>query len=447
VRIAVVGGGISGLAAAWELRDRADVTVFEPGRLGGKILTEPFEGCPVDCGPDAFITRVPDAIELCQELGLDDLVAPAAGRTLLWYQDRLRPLPDGLILGVPRRLAPLATSGLLSPAGLARAAADLVLPSTAVGADMSVRALVSRRFGAQVADRLVDPLVGSIYAGPTDELSARAAVPQLVDAATQHRSLLMGLRGLAPGPQAGPMFLAPRQGLGALAQCLVTRLSQTGMGIVAASVASLTPDGGRWRVEPSGEAYDGVVLAVPASDAARVLGPDAPPGLGEIRAASVALATFGYPSLDVPPGINGFLVPASSGRLMTACSFGTNKWPHWAASGRAVLRVSAGRAGDTRPFDMDDDALADRLTSEVATALRIGDRPDAWRVSRWPDSFPQYDVGHGARVGGIFDHLRRTHPGVELCGASYSGVGIPACVASGRAAARAVLTRTAHEAD
>jgi oxygen-dependent protoporphyrinogen oxidase len=442
LRVAIVGGGISGLAAAWELRGSADVTLFEPVRLGGKILTEPFEGRLVEAGPDAFITRLPDAVALCRQVGLDDLVAPAAGGTLLWHQERLRALPDGLILGVPRRLAPLATSGLLSPAGMIRAAADLVLPRTDIGEDVSVRALVASRFGRQVADGLVDPLIGSIYAGRTAELSAVAAVPQLVEAARQNRSLLIGLRRTAPDPQAGPPFLAPREGLGALVSRLVAGIRQAGADIVAAPVASVIAAGNRWRVDPTGDEFDGVILATPAANAAELLGPDAPPGLGQMRRASVALATLGYPSLELPSGINGFLVPANTGWLMTACSFGSSKWPHWAQPGRSLLRVSAGRAGDTRHLELDDAALVDRLAGEVATALRIGGRPESWRVNRWPDSFPQYDVGHPARVRAIFDQLRRTHAGLQVCGASYSGVGIPACIASGRGAARGALART-----
>jgi oxygen-dependent protoporphyrinogen oxidase len=172
--VAVVGGGISGLAAAWELHPRSEVSVYEGQRLGGKILTEPFEGRDVECGPDAFITRTPDAVGLCAELGIDDLVGPQAGGTLLWWRGQLRALPEGLVLGAPKRLVPLIMSGLLSPAGLLRASADLFLPRRSFGADVSVRTLVAARFGSEVADRLVDPLVGGIHAGRTEDLSSVA---------------------------------------------------------------------------------------------------------------------------------------------------------------------------------------------------------------------------------------------------------------------------------
>jgi oxygen-dependent protoporphyrinogen oxidase len=437
--VAIVGAGIAGLAAAWELRDKAEVTIYEADRVGGKILTEPFEGRPVECGPDAFITRVPDAIALCAELGLDDLVAPEAGRTLLWWDGRLRELPDGLVLGVPKKLGPLVTSGLLSPAGMARAAADLVLPRRPLGEDISVRDLIAGRFGREVADRLVDPLVGGIHAGRTDELSATATVPQLVAAAKSSRSLLLGLRR-APGPPAGagtePLFLTPRAGLAHL----VERIATAGPPVTTETVEAVSADGGRWRVVPGDDLFDAVVLAVPARDAARLLGRETgPAGLARIEYASVALVTLGYPEMDLPEATNGILVPRHQGRLMTACSFGSAKWPHWANPGRTVLRVSAGRAGDRRAFELEDEELVERLSTEVAEALGRGDRPDTWRVSRWPDSFPQYRVGHPQTVRSITADLARTHPGVTVCGASYQGAGLPACIASGRAAARTAV--------
>lgn len=443
MRVAVIGGGIAGLAAAWQLRSEADVTVFEPSRLGGKIATEPFEGRDVDCGPDAFITRTPDGIALCAEVGVDDLVAPQAGRTLLWWQGRLRALPDGLVLGAPKRLLPLVRSGLLTPSGLLRAAADLVLPLRRLPDDVSVRELVAGRFGAQVADRLVDPLVGSIHAGSTKDLSAMTTVPQLVEAARRSRSLLLGLRRAAQATSdGGPLFLAPRRGLGHLVERTIQGLDNAGVQFCPLSVTSLIRDGQRWRVEPGGEPFDAVVVATNATAAGRILSPDGPSGLFEIPTASVALVTLGYPAIDLPQGVNGVLVPASTGWLMTACSFGSAKWPHWANPGRSILRVSAGRDRDTRALALGDEELVDRLAGEMATALGIRDQPHTWRVSRWPDSFPQYRVGHTAQVERITDELRRTYPKVTICGASYNGAGIPACISSGRAAARTVLRAT-----
>jgi protoporphyrinogen/coproporphyrinogen III oxidase len=439
LRVAVIGGGIAGLAAAWELRSDAQVTVFEPAALGGRIRTGTFEGRLIDCGPDAFITRVPDGLELCRELGMEDLVAPREGRTLLWWQGRLRTLPDGLVLGVPKHLAPLATSGLLSPLGLIRAAGDLVLPRTALTGDVSVRDLVAHRFGSEVADRLVDPLVGGIHAGRTAALSANSTVPQLVAAARSSRSLLLGLRRMVAAGPTGPTFLAPRQGMGALVDRLTERLAQAGTEFTPLAVSGLERDGRTWRAAPTDEPFDAVVIATGAAEAARILGSGAPSGLAGIEFASVVLVTLGYGSLALPAGANGALVPPQSGWLMTACSFGSAKWPQWAPPGRTVLRVSAGRDGDDRALHLADDQLVDRLAHEVGAALQTSDVPDHWRVNRYPGSFPQYRVGHADLVRGIAEDLSRTHPGVAVCGASYHGAGIPACIASGRGAARSVV--------
>ena len=447
----MIGGGIAGLAAAWEFNGHdpdAEVVVFEPDRLGGKIHTEDFAGHPVDCGPDAFLTRVPDAVRLCVELGLDaELVAPAAGRALLWRGGSLAALPDGLVLGVPGRLRPLLTSGLLSVTGLLRAGADLVRPRRRWPDDASVAEVIGYRFGRQVVDRLVDPLIGGIHAGSTDRLSIDAVAPQLAQAARTHRSLLLGLRSGPPAP-AGPVFLAPRGGMARLADRLVDRLRDRGVRFETASVAGLErASTGTWELDPGGR-FDVVVVATPAATTARLIGsvaPDASAELGRIRTASVVLVTLAYPStaFTVPAGASGILVPRAEGRLMTACSFGSAKWPHWSSPGIAILRVSAGRDGDRRAFDLGDEALVDRLHSEVETAVGATGSPTEWRVSRWPDSFPQYDVGHLGRVQRIEQSLTRQHPTLAVAGAGYRGSGLPACIASGRTAAASVLAAAA----
>jgi oxygen-dependent protoporphyrinogen oxidase len=226
---------------------------------------------------------------------------------------------------------------------------------------------------------------------------------------------------------------------------LTERLAQAGVEFRSTAVTRLERDGRTWRADPPGAGFDAVIVATPAAAAARILGPDGPPGLSAIEAASVVLVTLGYGAVELPVGINGVLVPARSGWLMTACSFGSAKWPHWAGPGRTVLRVSAGRDGDDRALMLTDDELVDRLSEEVMSALGTSARPDSWRVSRYPDSFPQYRVGHAELVSGVAEGLRRSHPGVRVCGASYHGAGIPACVASGRAAARSLLQSVSPE--
>lgn len=449
MRVTVVGGGITGLAAAWELaRGGADVTVLEAGpRMGGRIVTETFRGRPVEVGPDAFLVRAPhsQALELCRELGLaDDLVAPSTQGAAVWRGGRLHAMPTDTVLGVPSRLGPIARSGLLSPAGMARAGLDLALPRQHLGPDPSVGALVRSRFGDEVFERLVDPLVGGIHAGSSDRLSARAVAPQLVAAAAGHRSLLLGLRAQqraarrrsASAPT--PTFLSVRGGLARVVAALTDQLRAAGTRLVTdtrvPTLSSVTDDA------------DAVIVTTPSSVAATLVRPGSPAAadeLGSIAHASVVLTTLAYAAsaFAAPPVGTGFLVPAAEGRLLTACSYGSSKWPDWSAGDELLLRVSAGRFGDERAMAMADGDLVDCLHGELSVVLGPRSSPLESRVTRWPDAFPQYEVGHLARVESIEAALVRDLPGVFLAGAAYRGVGIPACIAQGRTAARRALRR------
>jgi len=314
---------------------------------------------------------------------------------------------------------------------------------------MAVADVVARRFGRQVADRLVDPLLGGIHAGSTADLSVEATAPQLATAARSSRSLLLGLRRAGErGGGEGPLFVAPLGGMGRVVEALVAALVERGVAFAAEAAGRIVGEsGGRIRVEPFG-AFDAVILAVPAARAAKLLSaasPGAADGLARIRSASVVLTTFAFArdAVEVAPGTSGFLVPRGEGRLMTACSFGSLKWPHWASPGQLVLRVSAGRVGDDRPFQLDDATLVERLHAELAEALGSQAEPTAWRISRWPEAFPQYEVGHVELVAKIEATLRTALPSLALAGAGYRGSGIPACIASGRSAAISVMSRSA----
>jgi oxygen-dependent protoporphyrinogen oxidase len=458
--VAVIGAGITGLAAAYELvRGGAPgpVTVFEADEEpGGKIRGAVLAGRRVEAGPDAFLARVPDAVELCRELDLgDELVSPAAGEAWVWSGSRLRRLPGELVLGVPSDLAAVARSGILSAAGMARAAADLVLPRDRWPDDVAVGTVVGRRFGRQTVDRLVDPLLGGIHAGDANLLSLDATAAPLAGVARRERSLLLGLRrmrrtvSLANGPAAGgPVFLAPRPGMGHLVSRLVEEVGKGADFRTACPVAKLVDTGGagggaRYRLEtPAGPLdADAVIVALPAGPAASLLEPLSPAAASELRAirhASVAIALLAFPapsfSQDLPG--SGVLVPRAEGRLMTACSCGSAKWPHWAEPGVVVLRVSAGRVDDTRIARMDDGEILARLRAEVRELLGVDGAPLDQQLVRWPDAFPQYEVGHQARVGRIEAALAHDAPGIAVAGGPYRGIGIPACIAQGRAAAR-----------
>jgi oxygen-dependent protoporphyrinogen oxidase len=429
MRVAVVGGGIAGLAAAFYLEEAGhQVTLYEASRhLGGKIHTLDLHGRPVELGPDAFLARVPEAIDLCQAVGLgDDLVAPARGEAYLWTGGRMRRLPDGLVLGVPSDLLAVARSGVLSPAGLLRAALEPLLRGQPLDRDASVAEVVAGRFGPEVLDRLVDPLVSGINAGDTHQLSVDATTPQLAALARGHRSLLLGARKVTRARRPGePVFFTVEGGLRRLVHALEARL-------VHADVRTEAP-----VTSIDDLAAEAVVLAVPAFAAADLLrggAPDAADGLAAIDYASVVLTVMAYPAGAVgrPLDGSGFLVPRREGHLMTACSWASAKWPHWSREGEVLLRISAGRAGDSRALDLDDDALVARLHAEVAEAMGITTTAPSWtQVARWPRSFPQYPVGHLDRVSAI----EATLPSwIAVAGAAYRGVGIPACIASARRA-------------
>lgn len=450
--IAVVGGGITGLAAAYELSrgdDAPCVILLEASdRLGGKISTTDFAGVPIDRGPDAVLARVPWAGELMRELGLGpELVSPAAGGASVYARGRLRSIPDGLVRGVPSQVLPLLRSGILSPSGIARAGLDLVLPRHNFGTDPTVTQVIGGRFGPEVVDRLVDPLLSGISAGRADRLSLRATAPDIEALASGNRSLLRGLRGhrrKAPASPLGPLFVSVRGGLGRLVDCLVEELRAAGVELRTTTlVTELGRDGRRWRLDPLGGPVDGVVLTAPSFVTAPLLAkvsPTASLGLAAIEYSSVAVATLAYGEAVLPRPLSGsgFVVPRSEGWLMTAATFVSSKWPALHPPGLVLVRCSAGRHGDDRPAALSDDDLVDRLHGELKQAVGVTEAPVQWRVDRWDRSFPQYGPDHLARADRIDAALAVDAPGVVVTGASMRGVGVAACVRQGRNAGRRV---------
>ena len=428
-------------------------------RLGGKVQATPFAGLPsVECGADMFLARTPAAVELARDLGLaDDLVAPVSLPAYVWSRGQLHRLPPGLVLGAPARLGPMARSRLLSWRGKARAAVEPLLPRWHPAGDEgdTLGLAVRARFGDEVLDRLVGPLIGGINAGDPDRLSLRAVTPQIADALTEHRSLLVGLRAQARAAGAGPSgqapvspFLAPRGGVSVLVEQL--RAAVTGAGgevRTATPVVALERRDGRWLVQPtSGPAIeaDAVVVTVPAPDAATLLGdlsPEAATALRTITAASVAMITLAVPeeAIACPITASGYLVPRSEQRTITACSWGSSKWAEWRVPGQVVLRISAGRDGDERALDLGDDDLLEAVLSDLDRHVGLRGQPTATRITRWWNAMPQYAPGHVGRVDALTATLARDVPGLWLAGAAFRGLGLPACIAQGRGAARAAL--------
>ncbi len=476
MRVVVVGAGIAGLAAAYALRGQAQVTVVESGdRVGGKLRTTPFEGLDVEEGAESFLVRVPDAVRLARHVGLGhDIVHPATTTAALLISGRLRPLPPRTMLGVPTDAIGLIRSRVLSPAGLIRAAADLVLPRTQLPADPTVGNFVGARVGRQVVERLVDPLLGGVYAGRADAMSLRATVPQLTPIMSESRSLLLGAYRVrartAPADPAGtPMFASVRGGLGRFAAA-VADASEAKI-LLGTSVRAVSPTPLGWRVSVVGSGpravpddagadigsdialgadaaggsgpwdieADAVILAVPAHEARKILtsvAPYAAAPLAAVPYTSVALITLLYRGVRLPPG-SGYLVPPREGSVLKAATFLSAKWPHLSTdAGLTVVRASVGRAGDEGDLERSDVELAGVVAAELAAATGLAARPLASRVTRWDAALPQYLPGHLERTAAARGMLPA---GLALAGAGYDGVGIAACVRSGEAAAETVL--------
>jgi protoporphyrinogen/coproporphyrinogen III oxidase len=471
--VAIVGGGITGLAAAFFLRDRGlAVTVLEASpRPGGKLAVSDVAGIPVDAGAEALLARRPEGVDLIRSIGLaGQLVNPGTTAACIWTRGRFCSLPRQHVMGVPADLDDLGRSGIVSPAGLRRARQDEAMPATARDGDVAVRAYVGARFGREVVDRLVDPLLGGVYAGRASELSFEATIPALAQESRQHRSLaeaaaaVLGAgqgRGAANGEASGgdrrqakpgPVFTTLIGGLGSLPGPLA---QASGASVrTKATVREIARTPGGWRltvgpaIAPEAVDADAVILALPARPASRLVSqvPGAAPAaaaLAEIEYASMAIITLAYPVTAFPEDLtaSGYLVPAVDRRPVKAVTFSTVKWPHLthrADRGLHVVRCSVGRIGEVAVLQRDDDELAELAAADLAAATGVTGKPVAVRVSRWGGGLPQYTVGHLDRIRRIREGIAGLR-GLAICGAAFDGIGIPACIASAQLAAGQVI--------
>ncbi|MFI7698879.1 protoporphyrinogen oxidase [Nonomuraea sp. NPDC049480] len=452
--VVVVGGGISGLAAAWYLRQGADervkVTVLEASpRIGGKLHASEVAGVTVDAGAEAMLARRPEGTELARAVGLgDDLVFPGTTQSAIYTRGALRPMPKGQVMGVPADLVELARSGLISPGGLLRVPLDQILPPTLVRTDVSVAAYIRARMGGEVVERLVEPLLGGVYAGRSDMLSLEATMPRVAAVARSERSLLAGVRHLVEETpkDAGPVFTSLRGGVGALPDAVA---KASGADIrTGVTVRELLRTERGWRLvtgpvpRPETVEADAVIVAVPGPAAARLLKAEAPKAAGElarIEYASMAIVTLAYPldAFPEPPGRSGYLVPPVEGRPVKAVTFSSVKWPHLAKD-LLILRCSIGRIGEEHLLQRDDPELVSLAMAEMSDVMGVRGLPVDTRVSRWGGGLPQYNVGHLDRVARVRAAVA-VQPGLAVCGAAYDGLGIPACVGTARTAAARIL--------
>jgi protoporphyrinogen/coproporphyrinogen III oxidase len=448
VRVAVIGGGVAGLAAARRLEAlalEAAVSLVERDVvLGGKIRTDRLDGFVVETAPDSFLSRKERGVGLCRELGLgDELIArrPEHRGSFVRRGDELHPLPEGLTGMIPTSLDALETTELLSAEGKVRFRAEADVPPSDGVEDESVAAFVSRRFGREAYDGLVEPLMTGIYGGDGEQLSLRATFPQLRAIEREHGSLLRGLTATSPGD--APPFLSLRGGMDVLVDALRGGFERTEV-LAGRGAERVTRDASGYRVGLSDDealAVDGVVIATPAYVTAELLA-ELDPELAAIHAeipyASSVVVSLGYSRADVVPLDGyGYVIPRAEGGDVLACTWSSQKWERRAPEECVLVRVYLGRFGGRDVTSDTDDELVAGARAEIAF-LGLSARPVLTCVHRWPLGMPQYVVGHPDRLERI-DSALAAHSGLALAGAAYRGVGIPDCIASGEAAAESVV--------
>jgi protoporphyrinogen/coproporphyrinogen III oxidase len=447
IRVVVIGGGISGLAAAWRLsrlNPVPEVIVLEgAAQVGGKLRVDSVGGVVVDVGAESVLARRPEALALIREVGLDDdLVHPATSSASVLARGVLHPLPPGTLMGVPAHPAAIpGLAGLLSAEEMARVAAEPTIDAPARIDDVDVASWVAGRMGRAVVDRLVEPLLGGVYAGRADRLSLQATVPALWQRAQLGGPILAGVG--SPAPDRRPVFAGLRGGVGRLPAVLTDLLLGSGFVVrVGATVRGLRRTATGWRLEtgsagdPGFLDADAVILAVPPSAAARLLAADCPAAAAELAAietASVAVVAAAIPR-DQLAGVigSGLLIPPVEGTAIKAATFSSAKWA-WVSEESAcdplVVRLSLGRAGEERTLQRTDAELAALAIADLAAVLGRPLQAIDTRVVRWGGALPQYAVGH-------LDRIRRVRAavaavgGLAICGAALDGVGVAACIAS-----------------
>ena len=459
-RIAIIGGGISGLSAAFALEDKRrsgmpiEYVLYEAHpRLGGVIVTERVEGCLVEGGPDSFLTEKPWAAELCRQIGLGDQLIgsnDSQRKTYILTQGKLVVMPDGLMFMVPTKILPTVLSPLFSMRTKLRMAREWFQPPQQGKADETVAELVERHYGAEMVDLLADPLLSGVYGGEASQLSVRAVLPRFADIETEHGSLGRGMLSARKKMAAAaksplvPLFSSLQEGMQQMVDALLSRLD-TNLLRPSTPVQSLIPQDGGWTVSAGyqSDQFDGLIVATPAPAASVLLhmgDENLSRELGDIRYSSSVTITLGYDERvrrSLPPGF-GFLVPRSEGRRMLAATFVHNKFPHRAPDNRALIRCFLGGSRDEHILHSSNPEIIGIVRDELKQILGVEAEPLFVRVYKWKGAMAQYGVGHLERVQRI-EALRKNLPGLTLAGNAYSGIGVPDCVRSGKEAANKVL--------
>jgi protoporphyrinogen/coproporphyrinogen III oxidase len=457
-RIAIIGGGISGLAAAFELEQRrregarvAYVLYEASSRLGGVLRTEQVDGCVIEAGPDSFVTEKPWAADFCRALGIgDQLISSndAERKTYILTHGRLVEMPDGLMFMVPTKILPTGMSPLFSWKTKLRMMQELYHPPRAVGHDESVAAFVERHYGAEMVDRLADPLLSGVYGGEAANLSVRAVLPRFAEMERTHGSLgraMLAARKKMKSASKPALFTSLKNGMQALAETAVAHLTPTCL-LTNATVFAIQPQAGGWTVSAGlqSDQFDRVIVALPATAAAEILehtSPELAKELAAVQYSSSITVGLGYDREvreSLPPGF-GFLVPRSEGKRLLAATFVHNKFPHRAPEDRALLRCFFAGSNAENVWSLSDDEIIGIVRQELRQILGLEPEPLFARVYKWKSAMAQYGVGHLERLERI-EALRQKLTGLALAGNGYRGIGVPDCVRSGREAAKQLLS-------
>jgi oxygen-dependent protoporphyrinogen oxidase len=455
-RIAIIGGGISGLSAAFALEKHRrtgvaiEYSLFESSpRLGGVLLTESIDGCLVEAGPDSFLTEKPWAADLCREVGLADQLIGSNDRdrkTYILVNGRLVPMPDGLMFMVPTKILPAIWSPLFSTRTKFRMMREWFHPKRKSAADETVASFVERHYGREVVDRLADPLLSGVYGGQADKLSLRAVLPRFADMEASHGSLgraLISTLQKTPKPAAPkPLFTSLKNGMQQMADAILSHLPPAALHRNT-PVQAVQQQRNGWLVSAglASDLFDAVIISTSAQAAARLA---LPAQLASVLAAieytssvTVTLAYNQQVRQGLPPGF-GFLLPRSEGKRLLAATFVHNKFPHRAPADRALIRCFLGGARDPAILDQPDDEILRIVRQELREILNLTADPLFTRIYKWGDAMAQYNVGHIERISAI-EQACGELPSLALAGNAYHGIGVPDCVRSGTEAANRIL--------
>jgi oxygen-dependent protoporphyrinogen oxidase len=459
-RIAIIGGGISGLSAAFALekhrREGASLeyVLFEATpRLGGVLVTEHVEGCLVEAGPDSFLTEKPWASDLSREVELGDQLIgsnDADRKTYILVKGKLVVIPDGLMFMVPTKITPTVLSPLFSTRAKIQMAREWFHPPRKADADETVAAFVERHYGPEMVDRLAGPLLSGVYGGEASQLSVRAVLPRFAEMEVKHgslgRAMLAARKQMRHAPKGSgrPLFTSLKDGMQQLIVAVVSRLPASALQ-VSVPVQQVQQQNGGWVISAgyASDEFDAVIVATPAQVAADLLGMaslDLASELRGIQYTSSVTVNIGYDGkvrASLPPGF-GFLVPRSEGKRLLAATFVHNKFPHRAPEDRALLRCFIGGARNEQVLQAPDEEVVRIVREELQQIIKLTADPLFTRVSRWKSAMAQYGVGHLERLQRI-ENLLKQLPGLSLAGNGYRGIGVPDCVRSGSEAANKTL--------